>query len=106
MSLRPTALALGKNEAMFVVIDDKDGPEVLLIPCSWNHRQVRAREDLDDFELHRPTPATDDEALREVIRDLRDLADTNLVDIDYDMFETFIHQRADRLESLLGGETE
>jgi hypothetical protein len=54
MSLRPTALAVGRT-GMFVVIDDPETKGPLLIPCSWEHRQTDvSRADLESsvFEIH------------------------------------------------------
>lgn len=61
MSLRPTEIALEKSGAqgLFVAIDDPDTVGVLLVPCSFEHRRVVSRADLEnDFELHPARCAT------------------------------------------------
>jgi hypothetical protein len=55
MSLRPTEIALEKagTKGLYVAIDDPDTVGVLLIPCSFEHRRVVSRVDLEnDYELH------------------------------------------------------
>lgn len=55
MSLRPTAIVQEKGGAkgLFVAIDDPDTTGVLLIPCSFAHRLVVTRVELEDnYELH------------------------------------------------------
>lgn len=64
MSLRPSAIA--EEQAglcgLYVVIDDPDTAGVLLIPCSFEHRRVLAREQYEEkgrFEIHPPQPSPD-----------------------------------------------
>lgn len=55
MSLRPTAIALEKGGAygLYVAIDDPDSEGVLLVPCSFEHRRVVTRDELEaDFVLY------------------------------------------------------
>lgn len=54
VSLRPSAIAVSNHGAMYAVIDAPDDAEALLIPCSWEHRHLEARDELkgDRFELH------------------------------------------------------
>lgn len=55
MSLRPTAIVQeqGGAKGLYVAIVDPDTTGVLLLPCSFEHRRVVTRVELEDgFELH------------------------------------------------------
>lgn len=77
MSLRPSAIAEEQagSRGLYVVIDDPDTAEVLLIPCSFEHRRVLTREQYEAegrFEVHpsqiSPDPSDRDRGLREWLR--------------------------------------
>jgi hypothetical protein len=64
MSLQPVAIAEDKQGGLFVVIDDQDAAEALLIPCSFDHRRVIDREELHggDYTLHVALPPREADA--------------------------------------------
>ena len=64
MSLRPTEIAQEKHGAkgLFAAIDDPETVGVLLLPCSFAHRRVVARDELEsDYELHPARSFSDDD---------------------------------------------